>query len=422
MTDIVTRARARLKHADPQAAGIRFEALDSWRGICALLVALMHFPAAGPITESLFVRNAYLFVDYFFVLSGFVIAYGYCHRLGTGLDYTRFAILRTGRIYPLHAAVLLLFVAFETLRWTVPALQGDGAAPFTEATGLRELLNSLQLLNGLGVEDRLTWNGPSWSISAEFWTYLLFGAAVLILGRGIWVALIAAIVAGPAVIYAFSPDYMDATWDLGFVRCLYGFSLGALLCQLAGPGLLRARGPGAVRSEPSTMWTVAEVLAVAAVVGFVSAVGRGPASVAAPFLFAVVLWIFAHERGLVSRVLRTRLFFWLGTLSYGIYLVHIFVQSRMINVASLAQKVTGTELVGTFSLGGSELYGFGVGGAIFGTVMVAVMIVLVVASALAGHFLVERPFQRLSRKLADSLASLRTTRSVAKNVGSRAPA
>ena len=59
----------------------RFTALDGWRGICALLVALYHFHATSHVEQLGLVRNAYLFVDFFFVLSGFVITYAYADRL-----------------------------------------------------------------------------------------------------------------------------------------------------------------------------------------------------------------------------------------------------------------------------------------------------------------------------------------------------
>ena len=62
-------------------AGERFQVLDSWRGICALLVALFHFPTASAISQSAFIGSSYLFVDFFFVLSGFVIALNYGDRL-----------------------------------------------------------------------------------------------------------------------------------------------------------------------------------------------------------------------------------------------------------------------------------------------------------------------------------------------------
>lgn len=54
-------------------------------------------------------RNAYLFVDFFFVLSGFVIASTYQERIAGGFSVWRFMLLRLGRLYPLHIAVLVAF-------------------------------------------------------------------------------------------------------------------------------------------------------------------------------------------------------------------------------------------------------------------------------------------------------------------------
>lgn len=148
--------------AQPRAAGakVRFEVLDSWRGICAILVAMMHFPAVGWLADNAVVRGGYLFVDYFFVLSGAVIAHGYGAKIADRESYNRFMMLRLGRVYPLHVAVLLLFIAFETLRLVAPALHGDGAPPFSDGNGLSGIISSLFLLNGTGQETQLVWNGP----------------------------------------------------------------------------------------------------------------------------------------------------------------------------------------------------------------------------------------------------------------------
>ncbi|WP_275783244.1 acyltransferase family protein [Pararhizobium gei] len=384
-------------------SGVRFSVLDSWRGICALLVAMMHFPASGPLSESLIIRHAYLFVDYFFVLSGFVIAHRYRESLSSGVDYLRFGISRVGRIYPLHFAVLMVFLVFELLRLTVPALRGEGPAPFSEGNSIPELINSLLMLNGTGVDSRPTWNSPSWSISAEIWTYLIFGLAVMILGRRHWIVLVAVVIAGMAAIHAWSPTTIDTTWHLGLLRCLYGFSLGALLYHWLGKTLVAGHGRARAAARPSHVATLAEVFTLAGVLAFVSVAGRGPANIFAPFVFALSICVFSYQGGLVSRVLNRPAFLWLGTLSYGIYMVHIFVQSRMINVASVLEKITGMPLVGSFRIGDEAFFGFGVQGPVVGTVVTLTMIAAVIATALVAHFLVERPGIRLSRALAARL-------------------
>lgn len=382
---------------------MRFLALDSWRGICALLVAIMHFPAAGPITESAFIRNAYLFVDYFFVLSGFVIAHGYSRKLETGTDYARFALLRFGRIYPLHVAVLALFLCFEVMRLLVPALRGDGAPPFSPGMSIGELLSALALLNGVGFDQRLAWNSPSWSISAEMWTYLIFGFAVLVLGRRHWLAFIPAIAIGMVAIWYLSSYYMDTTWQLGLIRCLYGFSLGALLYRFGGGLLISLHRQKSTAAVPVAVATIVELLTLAGVIAFVTLAGDGPESILAPWVFAVAICVFGYEGGICSRVLTTRAFLWLGTLSYAIYMLHIFVQSRLINVGTVAGKITGLPFVGEFSMAGEHAFGFGPLGSAFGTLMVMVMIAAVLVAAIIAHFVVEQPFIRLSKKLASRL-------------------
>src|SRR6266516_6694053 len=94
----------------------RFVVLDSWRGIAACLVALFHLDAYSHLYDVPFLRNSWLFVDFFFVLSGFVIAANYQQRLLDGFGVGRFLLLRLGRLYPLHFAMLALFIAFELVK------------------------------------------------------------------------------------------------------------------------------------------------------------------------------------------------------------------------------------------------------------------------------------------------------------------
>ena len=80
----------------------RFHVLDAWRGIAALLVALERLHAHGVFYSLPFVRNSYLFVDFFFVLSGFVIAHAYADKITDARSALTFALRRFGRLWPLH--------------------------------------------------------------------------------------------------------------------------------------------------------------------------------------------------------------------------------------------------------------------------------------------------------------------------------
>ena len=89
--------------------GQRFVALDSLRGICALMVAIYHFSTNSLLANIPFIENGYLFVDFFFVLSGFVIASSYGERLRSGFPISRFMFFEVG---PIISLCIFSFCAF----------------------------------------------------------------------------------------------------------------------------------------------------------------------------------------------------------------------------------------------------------------------------------------------------------------------
>ena len=95
---------------------MRFHTLDSWRGICALFVALMHLPVLSHFYAEPFFRNSYLFVDFFFVLSGFVITFSYGDKIVDWRSAGKFMVRRIGRIWPLHMVMLFLFFDLEVVK------------------------------------------------------------------------------------------------------------------------------------------------------------------------------------------------------------------------------------------------------------------------------------------------------------------
>ena len=87
----------------------RFIVLDSFRGLCALSVVVFHLHLLQGFSEWDFFRSAGLMVEFFFTLSGFVLAYRYGEEPIDGDGFRRYMISRFFRIYPLHLAMLLLF-------------------------------------------------------------------------------------------------------------------------------------------------------------------------------------------------------------------------------------------------------------------------------------------------------------------------
>ena len=84
----------------------RLQVLDAQRGLCALFVALFHARGLSHFSGLSFVQGSWLFVDFFFVLSGFVIALVYLDEIDGVPALVGFVIRRFGRLWPLHAFVL----------------------------------------------------------------------------------------------------------------------------------------------------------------------------------------------------------------------------------------------------------------------------------------------------------------------------
>jgi len=320
-------------------AAMRLVALDSLRGVAALMVVLLHINAVSHMTEWTLVRQGWLCVDFFFVLSGFVIAFAYLDKIESWPSLLEFVIRRFGRVWPLHAVLLLLFVGSELLKL---ALSYRGfpthEPPFGGRYAVDAIAANLLLVHSLGFYGLETWNGPSWSISVEFYTYLVFALACLFARRRISVVASGLIALALAVLCRWSPAYLQSTVAFGLERCLYGFFMG-VLTALAFRAL---RGRGWTVPLP----TAVEGASVALVVALILACGESSrATLLAPPLFAVVVLVFGFESGALSRLLLRRAFTWLGDRSYSIYMVHALVIELVNRGLLVAGGLTGLHAV-----------------------------------------------------------------------------
>ncbi len=307
-----------------------YAALEGWRGVCACLVALFHFRQLGydnvavrsHIGTTGVVQNAYLFVDFFFVLSGFVIAASYQERLTRRLVSLRdFLSLRLGRLYPLVLFSMGLMLAEEAYRFWFMTFTGARQGFSDQGNTMVTFVVNVLLLQGLHVEAMNTWNRPSWSISAEFATYAVFAVSWILLGRRSWIATALVIVGAPLALLRLK-GHIDATYDWGVIRAMLGFALGVVVhWGTAQPWWQRVRYR---MSEGAS--SAAEAIVAIAVAVFVSWVARRPASIAAPFLFAIAVAVFAAERGVLGRTLASPPMRALGRWSYSIYMLHYPLQ------------------------------------------------------------------------------------------------
>jgi peptidoglycan/LPS O-acetylase OafA/YrhL len=310
---------------------MKFRALESWRGICAIGVVLVHFSGLNHFQDFPPVQNAGRGVDFFFVLSGFVLAHAYGERLQSSEAAVPFLIRRFGRLYPLHLFTLgvLLVLEIAKLGLMMSLHVGAGAAPFTQENSLVALGANLVLLNGLGLLHYYSWNGPSWSISTEFWVYLAF-LAVCLAGKPAsrWLALAIALLTGGLLLAVDVVPWKLHVYDgLGLLRCVFGFFLGTLTHAL----YQRSRD-SIGRLPRGGEWLA---VGLAALVFF--DLLPWPA-LTSPLAFAAVIWVFAFESGGFSRVLSTPAPLYLGTISYSAYLVHFPILAVLNGACRVADR------------------------------------------------------------------------------------
>jgi peptidoglycan/LPS O-acetylase OafA/YrhL len=291
------------KHDAPGAAH-RFMALDAMRGIAATAVVFYHIGDFGLIAGLPLFLHGHIFVDFFFVLSGFVIASAYGERLARGFSRATFLLLRLGRIYPLHIFMVGVF-AVTKIASGRSLLEGEHGPFF--------LVRALLLLDAFFTDVANYYNAISWSISAELVAYALsarlfgWGRAGFLTAVAIWLVCAVTFVSDFDVV-VFTHLLQEALVGFGFGVGCYGiyrrstFQAGIYLASLAETAILLVAGALIV-------WS-----------GDVS-----PRILVCDLAFIMLILVFARERGVFSRVALTRPMQALGRWSYSIYMVHSFV-------------------------------------------------------------------------------------------------
>ncbi|MGA6099885.1 acyltransferase family protein [Stutzerimonas marianensis] len=323
----------------------RFVVLDGFRGICAVAVVLFHTQILLSFSELTFFRHADLFVEFFFVLSGFVMYHAYGTRLFDAEVLRRFLISRTFRLYPLHLVMLLVFIGLEFGKlWAEHHGFAFNDPAFSGKTAPSEILpNALLLQSWIGDFNSLSFNTPAWSISIEYYLYLLLALVLLVAPRycGPILAL--------ATLVSFSALYVELDVIKPFIwRGASCFFAGALTYRL-----YRALEPALQRLDDRLFFSALEVLCVLLVYRTLTH-PTAHQGIVASLLFCVVVLVFAGERGAVSALLRRQLFTRLGELSFSIYLTHAAVIFAFTSAAVVLSKVTGTSYTVILDKPGTE--------------------------------------------------------------------
>lgn len=306
-----------------------YELLDGLRGVAALLVVWYHLFeafATSPVDQRF--NHGYLAVDFFFLLSGFVIGYAYDERWGRGLRMRDFIKRRLIRLHPMVVLGALLgaaaFFVQGSVRWN--------GEPVSTGMVLAALLCGLLLIPawpGAGHEVRgngemYPLNGPGWSLFFEYLGNLLY---MLLLRRlpTRWLTLLVALTGAALAAFAIGDlsgyGHLGVGWTLagsnfpgGMLRLLFAFPAGLLLARRFRP--VRIRG---------AFWLCSLSLAVLLAMPYVGSEQNHLFNglydtLSTLLLFPLLLWLGAS--GHATDAATARICGFLGDISYPLYMVH----------------------------------------------------------------------------------------------------
>ncbi len=303
-----------------------FLMLDALRGVAALIVIWYHVFegfATSPVDQML--NHGYLAVDFFFMLSGFVMCYAYDDRFASGMKFGQFARRRIRRLHPMLIVGVLLGVVAFVIQGCV-TWGGDKVEPIAVVIAMLLTMLMIPALPGSVAEVRgngemFPLNGPTWSLFFEYIGYVLYAVLLRRFSTrllAVFVALMAAALVWSGAGNLSGAGHLGMGWTLadhnllcGSLRPLFSFAAGLLICRIYRAKVIRGGFAICVAlllvllSVPhmGTMW----------INGLYD-------SLVIVLVFPVVVWIGASSSAGKGR---SRAFCtWLGDISYPVYIVH----------------------------------------------------------------------------------------------------
>jgi peptidoglycan/LPS O-acetylase OafA/YrhL len=297
--------------------------LTPLRGIAALWVVLFHidvcifyrdFGSLLPREATGLLSKGYLWVDFFFLLSGFVLAHVYGEELSTGRKISsipRYLWARFARLYPLHIFTLfLLILAVVVLPYFLPGVIDDSWKGYFAWSALP---SNLLFTHAMNQHVYLSWNMVSWSIGAEWWTYVVAIIFLILLYRRNLLSVVPIMLLSFACLILLvllqTEKNLDITFNYGFFRCLFEFVIGAGLYEI-----YRQRYAAAFLARDS-VFLLLLILILAILHWRIADLSIIP-------VFSMLILAASYNQMRTHRVLNLPVFAYLGKISYSIYLMH----------------------------------------------------------------------------------------------------
>lgn len=253
-----------------------------------------------------------LAVEFFFILSGFVLVHVYQSRYDAGeFCYGSFIRRRIARIYPLHLLMLLTYLSIGV----VLSYVGVESSLFE----YRTIPNHLLMIHAWGVQDTGTFNNVSWSISAEWGAYLAFPLLLWAISKITTQWAIALSLLWFLLMFELFPrgemPFTNRTYDLGLLRIAATFPMGMAAWKLFRDWV------------DSPRLTIVAYSAVAIGVAssiFCSAANLSPSWVVLGFP-ATIFGLACLDQANIWQQFCGHKLVYLGEISYGLYMIHMFV-------------------------------------------------------------------------------------------------
>jgi len=307
----------------------RITKLDGLRGIFSLMVMFFHYRVnmlPEIVYNNFFIRESYLFVDFFFVLSGYVIALNYNIMNGSEA-LVKYLKKRFYRLYPLLLYTTLLyfsyFLALKLMKSFFPEISFFSTQ---DIINLKDesiyLMDTLFLTNSTPIlGSTMGVNIPTWSISSEFISYIFYGIIVfLFVGARRNLLLLGTVLL--AFVFSYSKaELFPFNGDFGFVRGLIAFNLGYFVWYFSTknikiPNIMELFIPALLlilfyylNLYSSYQVEIRYFLGIFVV----------------PLFFSFSILSFLKTDGVISKLLNLKIFQTLGDLSYSIYLNHYII-------------------------------------------------------------------------------------------------
>lgn len=364
---------------------MRFLVLDSFRGLCAIFVVMYHISIANSIAAHDFFRSSYLFVEFFFILSGFVLAHSYAYK--DGLTFKTFIFPRAFRIFPLHLFVLTMMIGIEFCKLYA---QKEGfhfqAAAFTGDNSLSEVIpNALLIHAWTYLTSASSFNGPSWSISIEFYLYVIL-FITLVLNRKarniIWFVLSGSAFAFIFFRYAGIPETV--------LRGLSCFFAGVIVYTIYRKLNLSEK----VKSRQS-LFSIIEIALIISAFILISIEIQNK-SILSSLLFSLMIMVFSFEAGIVSKMLKNQVFVLIGKLSFSIYLTHTAILLVLTSTLLIVEK----KFKYNFTIIIDKVRYIDIGNSLYNNCAILSLLTSIILFSYITYRIVELPCQEFGRRIS----------------------